>query len=406
MHRRSFTAILLSCIIILVTAVGTAQAADVPRPPPAGIPGIEALAAYAPANTCDPTPKPGATRLADLLTATYPGTTAATGYRCGSDGPVSEHYEGRAVDWMTTMRTAEGLDRGNTLAAWLLATDAQGNAFANARRIGVMYIIWNGQIWGAYRASEGWRPYGDCASQPETARDTSCHRDHVHISLSPDGASGSMSYWTGRVNNDPKGNLETISSAFRSLTVTGWALDPETSGPVYVWVDVDGVGAPGLANQSRPDVGAVFPQAGNRHGFTVTRAVAPGAHQVCVYAVNVGAGSDTKLNCSWVAVSADPIGNVEGVTGEVGQFTARGWALDPETSNPGYVWVDVSGSGAPGMANVPRGDVAAVYPGVGDRHGFTYTVAKPPGAYSVCVWAVNQGWGADRLIGCQTATVR
>ena len=61
---------------------------------------------------------------------------------------------------------------------------------------------------------------------------------------------------------------------------------------------------------------------------------------------------------------------------------------------------------APPISPVPRGDVAAVYPGVGDLHGFNYTVTKPLGVYSVCVHAVNQGWGADRLIGCQTATVR
>ena len=26
-----------------------------------------------------------------------------------------------------------------------------------------MYLIWNNRIWGAYRASDGWRPYAGCA---------------------------------------------------------------------------------------------------------------------------------------------------------------------------------------------------------------------------------------------------
>jgi hypothetical protein len=57
-----------------------------------------------------------------------------------------------------------------------------------ARRLGVMYIIWNGRIWGSYRAAEGWRSYG--GANP--------HTDHVHFSFSRAGALKQTSYWTGR----------------------------------------------------------------------------------------------------------------------------------------------------------------------------------------------------------------
>jgi hypothetical protein len=74
----------------------------------------------------------------------------------------------------------------------LMATDKAGNKHALARRMGVMYVIWNRQIWSAYRASEGWRPYSGA----------SAHRDHVHISMSWAGALGRTSFWSGTVPPD------------------------------------------------------------------------------------------------------------------------------------------------------------------------------------------------------------
>jgi peptidoglycan hydrolase-like protein with peptidoglycan-binding domain len=50
-----------------------------------------------------------------------------------------------------------------------------------------MYVIWNGHIWGSYRAAEGWRAYGGAEA----------HADHIHISLSWNGATGRSSWWTG-----------------------------------------------------------------------------------------------------------------------------------------------------------------------------------------------------------------
>jgi peptidoglycan hydrolase-like protein with peptidoglycan-binding domain len=83
--------------------------------------------------------------------------------------------------------------------SWLQAPDATGHPFALARRLGVMYMIWNNKIWGAYAADQGWRPYRSCASQPERAFDTTCHRDHIHFSLSWAGAMARTSFWSGSV---------------------------------------------------------------------------------------------------------------------------------------------------------------------------------------------------------------
>ena len=48
-----------------------------------------------------------------------------------------------------------------------------------ARRLGVMYIIFNRRIWRAY-GDPGWGAYSG----------TNPHTDHIHISLSYDGSTG------------------------------------------------------------------------------------------------------------------------------------------------------------------------------------------------------------------------
>jgi hypothetical protein len=76
---------------------------------------------------------------------------------------------------------------------WLLATDQYGNRHAMARRLGIMYIIWNRQVWRAYQSSSGWQPYS--GSNP--------HTDHIHFSFSWPGARKQTTWWaapTGSAN--------------------------------------------------------------------------------------------------------------------------------------------------------------------------------------------------------------
>ncbi|MCW2810989.1 MAG: peptidoglycan-binding protein [Friedmanniella sp.] len=176
-------------------------AAAVPNPPvPAGLPvGAETLASYVPANTCDPVSKPGVVRLGKLLTATYGGSYGID-RTCGTDLlATSEHYEGRALDWMHSVRVASDKAEVDTMLTWLFATDPAGNRYANARRLGVMYVIWNNRIWGAYSADAGWRDYNNCANRTSTSLDATCHRNHVHFSLSWAGAQARTSFWTRTV---------------------------------------------------------------------------------------------------------------------------------------------------------------------------------------------------------------
>jgi peptidoglycan hydrolase-like protein with peptidoglycan-binding domain len=207
--RTALTAAVVTVVGPLALAPGAvaAPAADsstvtvaVPKTPTNLPADIEGLASYIPANSCDPHAKPGASALGDLLRATYAGSSYGIDRTCGTDPlPTSEHYDGRAIDFFRNVRVPAQKAQIDALIAWLFAKDSAGRSYANARRLGIMYLIWNNKIWGSYRAADGWRAYSSCATRTSTAYDTTCHRDHIHISLSWEGAMKRTSFWSGKV---------------------------------------------------------------------------------------------------------------------------------------------------------------------------------------------------------------
>jgi hypothetical protein len=195
-----FSAVLLVATVAVAGLVlaGPASATAVVPKTPTGLPlAIEPLAQEISQTSCDPFIKPWTAKLANLLMQTYPATSYASTYACGTDGPVSEHYDGRAIDWMVSIRNAGQYADAQAFISWLLATDAHGNRYAMARRLGVQYVIYNNRIWESWDAK--WDAYNSCASQPSRSYDTSCHRDHMHISLGWNGGMGVTTFWTKHV---------------------------------------------------------------------------------------------------------------------------------------------------------------------------------------------------------------
>jgi len=176
-------------------AFGSSSAAAlVPRTPAAVAvlpPAIEDMPSYQPQTFCDPISKPGVVALGALLTATYPDTSVIDIARsCPSESGTSEHKDGRALDWGANYKNPQQVAEVHAVFAWLFAKDAQGNPNAMLRRLGIMYIIWNKQIWGTW--SQSWQPYS-CSGV------TACHQDHVHFSFDWAGALKKTSFWTGKV---------------------------------------------------------------------------------------------------------------------------------------------------------------------------------------------------------------
>ena len=178
---RGIKTVLAAVVVALALGTTTAQAA--PTTPSFGA-GIDPYSAYDGQQTCEASAKPGPIGVRDLLNATYGNHTAGITRNC--DGTTSEHHEGRALDYHFNYFDTADRAKAEDFLGWLLATDQNGNKHAMARRLGVMYLIWNNRIWEAYRPDAGWTPYtGD-----------SPHQDHVHISFSWAGANKQTSWWT------------------------------------------------------------------------------------------------------------------------------------------------------------------------------------------------------------------
>lgn len=135
---------------------------------------------------CDPTPKPGTDAFRKFILQNVGGRDVGISRACEIGGK-SEHKEGRAWDWGVQASSTSEVALAESVIAWLLATDKDGNEQAVFRRAGLMYMIWNKQIWGTKTRS--WKPY--------TGADP--HTSHVHFSFGWPGAMARTSFfaWLG-----------------------------------------------------------------------------------------------------------------------------------------------------------------------------------------------------------------
>jgi len=187
MKRRLLTLLLatLGCLVML----GGADAANTP---------VEPYARYQPQTACAPQAKPGTQALARWIVASYRGGHGAISRPCAG-GSVSEHKEGRAFDWTLNASSAADRARASRFLKRVTATGPTGEPADMARRMGVMYVIWNDHIYAAYDRFRP-RPYlsSGCRTRASCSK-TLRHRDHMHISLTRSGGLGRTSWYVGRI---------------------------------------------------------------------------------------------------------------------------------------------------------------------------------------------------------------
>lgn len=139
------------------------------------------------ATGCDRTDKAGVLAFRDFILSTVGGRDLGIDRPC-EVGKASEHHEHRAWDWGLLASNPADASRADAVLDWLLAADA-----ANFRRAGLMYLIWNEQIWSTtYRE---WRPYTGASP----------HTDHVHFSFGWPGARGETSLFAWLRGLQPPG---------------------------------------------------------------------------------------------------------------------------------------------------------------------------------------------------------
>ena len=97
--------------------------------------------------------------------------------------------------------------------------------------------------------------------------------------------------------------------------------------------------------------------------------------------------------------SSDPVGLVESAVAGPFGLVVRGWAVDPDTTDPIRVTVTVHGRSFDLLADGAAGDPAR------NGHGFSMVRLARAGTYEVCATARNVGEGTDEPLGCQSLKV-
>ncbi len=109
-------------------------------------------------------------RFGDLPLGGFAPGGVSTGHMRGS-----AHYQGRALDVFFRPVTEASKARGWALAQFLVA---------HAARLEVSTVIFDGRIWTARRAFQGWRDYEIAANgRSKAVVSVLEHRDHVHVDV-------------------------------------------------------------------------------------------------------------------------------------------------------------------------------------------------------------------------------
>ncbi len=121
---------------------------------------------------------------ARVISVLFPQITTIGGFR---QDPLPWHPKGLAIDVMIpNYHTPEGIELGNQIA---------GYALANAKRWGVLHVIWRQKIYPGIGAPSWTADYGS-----ETAN----HYDHVHIATDGGGyPTGHETYYIGSMSPTP-----------------------------------------------------------------------------------------------------------------------------------------------------------------------------------------------------------
>lgn len=287
---------------------------------------LDAAVEYEGMTTCDPTPRPGALALRQLLLDTYGPATIGISRACDQD-TISEHKEGRAVDWMVDFRNPEERAQAQAFVDWVTAPGPDGTPAANARRLGIMYMGWGNEMWRAYDTKRGWTELRGCYNRPAAGDDTDCHRNHVHFSMTWDGAAARTSYWDGTPVVDTACPIVKAGGSARKLTASA-AFVPVAAARLF---DGRKKGAAGCYVQQRRWFGddrSLPIQVTGRKGVPKTGVQAV-AVRVTAYASNAP---------GWISAAGSPGMNGARVVSLGMSGSSAGTAIVP-VSDTGRIWL-------------------------------------------------------------------
>jgi hypothetical protein len=212
-----------------------------------------------------------------------------------------------------------------------------------------------------------------------------------------------------RLSGSPVGSAAVRVSA-NIATVSGWAYDYDVSDdPLKIVVYVNGrIAWYGMTTDPSAGVDASYRITGS-HAFTARLPLPDGSDTVCVYAINRGNGTNTTLGCPAFGISGSPMGMLDSVdvstSGGATRATVTGWTYDydaPATPIKAVLYLN-GRLAAYGPTSEPRDDVDRVF-GITGAHGYSFSIALPPGQDRLCMYGINSGTGSNTAIGCRTVT--
>lgn len=191
-------------------------------------------------------------------------------------------------------------------------------------------------------------------------------------------------------NRDPLGSLDIARGDIGTISIRGWAFDPDapaSSIGIHVYVG----GPPGSnadwhagsTSSPRPDVAAAYPGAGPNQGFDLAITTTKrGQQTIYVYAINQPTGNNPLIGTAQVNIGdPNPFGYVDlAVSSEPGKITVAGWAFDPNKPKaPVRIHAYVGGPAGSGEghdlgeAKALREDIPLKYPQTSPNQGFDVT---------------------------------
>ena len=142
---------------------------------------LEDYAPYQPQTRCSPKAKPGTKQLSRWIVYHFDGGYGPISRPCTSGG-TSEHKEGRAFDWtLDATKKADRL-RAAAMLERIFRARKDGEEHVLARRMGIMYIIWNDHMYSAYDHFERARlPQLQLHDEGRLLQDAAAPQPHAHL---------------------------------------------------------------------------------------------------------------------------------------------------------------------------------------------------------------------------------
>lgn len=197
-----------------------------------------------------------------------------------------------------------------------------------------------------------------------------------------------------------------ISVSGNQLTVTGHAFDmSDMYVPIYMGITVNGQWNATLANQNSSNLHAYgIPGA---HGYSWSKTLSPGRHQICTVGANILAGKDSFPPCKWVTVTkpAAPVGGVMDAPAANGMHQFAGWSYAPSTpsrSIPVAILVDGKWHH---VTSANRESPYLQSSGIPGKHAFWTAASFSKGKHSMCAVAIESDTNMTNL-GCKNFTIK